>query len=126
MRFIREFLTQVKLAKRFKLVVCSFCLLGWIIEVHAKDSSMIQVQPTQLAEIEHERVGVFSASNPNLIINAGGHDIQSHSSVNSIDLLKLDHTDKAKWESIPWTKARSWGATVQWGNDIILIGGIDD
>jgi SSS family transporter len=126
MRFIREFLTQVKLAKRFKLVVCSFCLLGWIIEVHAKDSSMILFQPTQLAEIDHERIGVFSASNPNLIINAGGYDIQSHSSVNSIELLKLDHTDKAKWESIPWTKARSWGATVQWGNDIILIGGVDD
>jgi len=125
MRFIRELLSYFKLAKEFKLVVFGFCLLGSFLEGHAKDISMIDIQPTQLAEINRERVGLFCASYPNLIINAGGYDIKNHTVVNSIDVLRVDKADKPIWESIVWPKARSWGATAQWGNDIILLGGLD-
>lgn len=78
-----------------------------------------------MAEINCERVGLFYGSNGKSIIIAGGFDSNTHQLIHSIDLLNSDIADNNKWESVHWAGARAWGATVQFGNDIILIGGVD-
>jgi len=125
MNYFRVFLIYRGSSTRLYLVAFSFYFLSLVTGILAKDISIVNFQPTKMAEINCERVGLFYGSNGKSIIIAGGFDSNTHQLIHSIDLLNSDIADNNKWESVHWAGARAWGATVQFGNDIILIGGVD-